>query len=250
MLEKMKSRSLVGYALALLIPAVACPAEPESATHPRSLAHIPIMQELPISVGATGFQQVERHIEFAALVKNSSQALDASECGVTFAAFDTKDELLGQQTVEPLSIPSNMTTAVTGAVDLASDTKVSYVRAFVFQSDAPVPKANRPPLTATDIKLTVDPDGTISVIGRILSRDMHPGPHRIDAVVIDSSGAIVGSARLQHLDPDKGQWTQFVAKGRGRAGTVSETLSAIVTVLPDRAEVQDAREKLSDPSRP
>jgi hypothetical protein len=240
--RKMKPRnrtSSTGWAFTLLICVMAvvpCSAESNGAKQPRSLADIPILQGPAISVDATGFQQVGHHVEMSALVKNSSQALDATESAVTFAAFGANDQLLGQQTVEIYSIPSDTTIAASAAVDLDSDAEVVQVRAFVSQSDAPIPRAGRAPLTATEIQVTVDPDGTLSVAARIPSKDMHPGPYRVDAVVIDHSGAIIGSARLEHLDPGKGEWTQFAAKGAGRSGRSSQPLSAIVTVLPSRAD--------------
>lgn len=205
-----------------------------------ALTDIPLVAQAQISVEATGFQQAENHLELAAIVVNSSPLLDASEPTVTLAAFGADGELLAQNTVELSVIPSGTKIAVTAPAELESSTKVAYVMGFVSQPDAVTPNARGQTVQATQVRTSIE-TGVVSVTGQILSRDMHPGPYRVDVIIVDKSGAIIGLARLENLKPTDDEWTLFTANGMCQVPTDSASLNTIVTLLPVKMEDRDAR---------
>jgi len=201
------------------------------------LADLPRLPQPRVTVDATASVQVGRHLEAAALVTNADPELDGRKATVTLVALNSDGQVVVQRTVELIGIPANRTIAISEAVDLDSDARVTQVRAFPGFADAAIRRApGATLLEPSQVDVRVDPAGALSITGRVAQRLTYPGHHRVDAVLVDRNGTIVASARstrLVALGPGaKSEWATFTATGRAKPGLDASTLRPIITIMP------------------
>lgn len=224
-----------------LLPAIVCVLAvhaPVVSAQPagESLAALPLLEQPSIAVDAVGLRQSGRHLELAGLLTNKSSRLDAREATITLIGFGANGEMLTQRTLELVSIPAATTVAVSVALELENDARIARAEAHVGLLDAPMLRAQPPiALEPADVAVRVDRTGQLSVTGRVAPGRSYPVAYRVDAVVVDEKGAIVGSARLNGLRIGT-EPTAFAAKGIAPPGIDGSRLRAIVTILPGSGE--------------
>jgi len=203
-----------------------------------SIDDLPLLKQPHISVQATALVQNGRRLEIAALLTNTDRDLDGRKGTVSFVALGSNAEVVSHRTVEFAGVPANAVVAISEAIDLERNVPVSRVQAFVGFGDAAIRRDERStPLAASGIRISVDGSGALVVTGRVPSQNLYPGRYRVDAVIVDRNGAIVGSARSTDVaaaGPDAGrnEWMLFAARGHAKPGTTATGLRPVVTILP------------------
>ena len=198
-----------------------------------TLKDLPLLKQPATSVDATGFVQEGRHVEFAALVTNADLHLDGRKATVTLVARGLNGEMLTQRTIELIGIPARTTVAISDAAELDSESKVARVSAFVAFADAAIMHVDRSkPLEASEVVVKVGKFGEVSVVGQLAPDLTFPGCYRVDAVLFDATGSIVGSARSTGVQAIEKRWTRFTARGKARSAANSSGFRAVITIMP------------------
>jgi hypothetical protein len=229
----MARRELLAFLLVLAGAPLPAGAQPAG----ESLEGLPLLAQPEISVDAVGLRQSGRHVELAGLVTNKSPKLDGREATVTLVGFAASGEVVTQETIELASIPAATTVAASVAIDMKTETRIARGEIHVSLGDAPILRAE-PPIALEPVNVALQVDkrtGQLLVTGQVTPGRNYPVDYRVDAVVVDERGTIVGSARMLKFRVGK-ESTPFAAKGLGPPGADASALRVTVTILPGDSE--------------